>query len=339
MRIAARRPPIPASTASTRPSATSCWPRATTWPDGQAHRRRSAGLHLDRRPLSRHGQARAASRRQPQFCDACFTGDYPIALTIRARRRRPPALPPRRAGLRPMRLRRGRVALVTGASRGLGAAAALAYANEGAHVVAVARTVGGLEELDDRIRRPAAAPRWSRSTSPTAPASTGWARRCYERFGKLDVLLGNAGMLGTLSPIGHIEPDDLREGHGGQRHRQWRLIRSLDPLLRAVGRRPRDLRHLGRLAPRSCPIGAPMPRARRRSTCWSGSTPPRCATHQRCGSISTIPAHAHRHAQGGLPRRESETLPPPEAHAEGLIQLALPSCTMERRVGGRGDRR
>ena len=94
----ARRPAIPASTASTRPSATSCSPRISTSQEmAQLHRRRQPRLHLDRRALSRHGRGAAAIRAAPQFCDACFTGDYPIPLD-RSRRRqgRDPAVAARR---------------------------------------------------------------------------------------------------------------------------------------------------------------------------------------------------------------------------------------------------
>src|SRR5581483_3986761 len=94
----------------------------------------------------------------------------------------------------------GRIALVTGASRGIGAAVALQLAEAGAHVVAVARTVGGLEELDDRIKA-------AGSTATLVPLdmkdSDGIARLALalnERYAKLDVLIGNAGVLGPLSP-------------------------------------------------------------------------------------------------------------------------------------------
>ena len=92
----------------------------------------------------------------------------------------------------------GRLALVTGASRGLGAAAALAFAREGAHCVLVARTVGGLEEVDDKIK---ALGGQATLVPLDITDGTGIDRlgaALYERYGRLDVLLGNAGMLGTL---------------------------------------------------------------------------------------------------------------------------------------------
>src|SRR5664280_2638769 len=99
-----------------------------------------------------------------------------------------------------------RIALVTGASRGIGAALALQLAEAGAHVVAVARTVGGLEELDDKIK----AAGGSATLVPLdIKDSDGIARLALalnERYGRLDVLAGNAGILGPLSPLGHVEP-------------------------------------------------------------------------------------------------------------------------------------
>src|SRR5471032_2329514 len=101
-----------------------------------------------------------------------------------------------------------RIALVTGASRGIGEALALQLAAAGAHVVAVARTVGGLEELDDKIK----AAGGSATLVPLdLKDSDGIARLALalnERYGRLDVLIGNAGILGSLSPLGHVEPKD-----------------------------------------------------------------------------------------------------------------------------------
>ncbi len=127
---------------------------------------------------------------------------------------------------------KGKTALVTGASRGIGAAAAEALAACGAHIVAVARTVGGLEELDDRIKAKG-------GTATLVPLDvTDYAGidrlggALYERFGKLDVLVGNAGMLGPLSPLGHVDPKQWDNVFAVNVTANWRLIRSMDPLLR-----------------------------------------------------------------------------------------------------------
>jgi NAD(P)-dependent dehydrogenase (short-subunit alcohol dehydrogenase family) len=125
-----------------------------------------------------------------------------------------------------------RLALVTGASRGIGAAVARRFAAEGAHVVLTARTVGGLEELDDEIRA-------AGGTATLVPLDLRafdkidqLGAALNERFGKLDVVVGNAGVLGTLSPAGHIVPKDWQEVMDVNLTANWRLIRSLDPLLR-----------------------------------------------------------------------------------------------------------
>ena len=129
-----------------------------------------------------------------------------------------------------------RIALVTGASRGIGRAAALALATEGAHVIAVARTQGALETLDDDIR--AARPGASATLVPLDlsdhDALDRLGRSIYDRWGKLDVLLGNAALLGPLSPLPHISPKAFADVFSVNVTANWRLIRSLDPLLRAA---------------------------------------------------------------------------------------------------------
>jgi NAD(P)-dependent dehydrogenase (short-subunit alcohol dehydrogenase family) len=129
-----------------------------------------------------------------------------------------------------------RVALVTGASRGIGRAAALALAAEGAHVIAVARTQGALEALDDEIR--AGRPDASATLVPLDLADHDALDRLgasiYERWGRLDVFLGNAGLLGPLSPLPHISPKAFADVFSVNVTANWRLIRSLDPLLRAA---------------------------------------------------------------------------------------------------------
>ena len=127
----------------------------------------------------------------------------------------------------------GRIALVTGASRGIGRAVALRYAREGADLILTARTVGALEELDDEIRAingktSLLVPMDLRNFDTIDQLGAG----LYERYGKLDVLVANAGSLGQLSPLGHIEPKTWQEVIDVNLTANWRLIRSLDPLLR-----------------------------------------------------------------------------------------------------------
>jgi NAD(P)-dependent dehydrogenase (short-subunit alcohol dehydrogenase family) len=129
-----------------------------------------------------------------------------------------------------------RVVLVTGASRGIGRAAALALAQDGAHVIALARTQGALEELDDEIRaaRPA-------DQSPTTlvpcdlrdhAAIDRLGEAIFRRWGRLDAFVGNAGLLGPLSPLHHVDPKPWDDVMAVNVTANWRLIRALDPVLR-----------------------------------------------------------------------------------------------------------
>lgn len=126
----------------------------------------------------------------------------------------------------------GRIALVTGASRGIGYHVAKGFAAAGAHVIAVARTVGGLEELDDQIQ----AGRGSATLVPLDLKDYAGIDRLggalFERWSKLDVFFANAGILGQLSPLGHIPPSLWDDVISVNLTANWRLVRSLDPLLR-----------------------------------------------------------------------------------------------------------
>jgi NAD(P)-dependent dehydrogenase (short-subunit alcohol dehydrogenase family) len=126
----------------------------------------------------------------------------------------------------------GRVALVTGASRGIGYFIARRLAAAGAHVVAVARTVGGLEELDDEIKAAGGAA----TLVPLDLTDMGGIDRLggaiHERWGKLDVMVANAGVLGVIAPIGHVEAKVFEKVMNVNVTSVWRLIRSTDPLLR-----------------------------------------------------------------------------------------------------------
>lgn len=125
-----------------------------------------------------------------------------------------------------------RIALVTGASRGIGRAAALALAAQGAHVIAIARTVGGLEELDDEIRKTGGSATLVPLNLKDFAALDRLGASIFERWGRLDAFLGNAGTLGVLTPLGHLEPKVFQELLDINVTANWRLIRSLDPLLK-----------------------------------------------------------------------------------------------------------
>ncbi len=126
----------------------------------------------------------------------------------------------------------GRVALVTGASRGIGRAAGAALAAAGAHVILVARTVGGLEDLDDEIQKAGGHATLVPLDLKDFAALDRLGASIYERWGKLDAFLGNAAVLGPVTPLSHINPKQFQELVDVNITANWRLIRSLDPLLR-----------------------------------------------------------------------------------------------------------
>lgn len=127
----------------------------------------------------------------------------------------------------------GKTAVVTGASRGIGASAAKALAKEGAHVVLIARTVGGLEAVDDEIKA-------FGGKSTLMPLDLfklndldALGPTLYQHFPKIDIFIGNAAMLGTLAPLGHLKPDEFQKVMDLNVTANFCLIRTLDPLLKA----------------------------------------------------------------------------------------------------------
>jgi NAD(P)-dependent dehydrogenase (short-subunit alcohol dehydrogenase family) len=225
-----------------------------------------------------------------------------------------------------MRLK-GRIALVTGASRGLGAAAALAYAREGAHCVLVARTVGGLEAVDDQIKQIGGTATLVPLDITDGPGIDRLGLALHQRFGKLDVLLGNAGLLGALSPVGHIEPDIFERVMAVNVTANWRLIRSLDPLLRASD------------AGRAIFVTSGMSRIVR--PYWSAYATSKAAldmlVRTYAAECAETPVRANLYNPGptrtamrkdAFPGENPESVAAPEEHTEALVQLAVASCTM-----------
>jgi NAD(P)-dependent dehydrogenase (short-subunit alcohol dehydrogenase family) len=221
----------------------------------------------------------------------------------------------------------GRLALVTGASRGLGAAAALAFAREGAHCVLLARTVGGLEEVDDEIKAMGASATLVPLDVTDGPGIDRLGAALYQRFGRLDVLLGNAAILGTLSPVGHIEPEVFERVMAVNVTANWRLVRSLDPLLR--------LSDAGRA------IFVTSDIARRAVAYWGAYAASKAALDMLVGIYAAEMAHTNvrinlfdpgpmRTAmrQQAFPGEDPALQTPPELHAESLVRLAMPSCTL-----------
>ncbi|NQW52873.1 MAG: SDR family NAD(P)-dependent oxidoreductase [Rhodospirillales bacterium] len=221
----------------------------------------------------------------------------------------------------------GRVALITGASRGLGAAAALAYAAEGAHCVLVARTVGGLEEVDDRIKAVGGSATLVPLDITDGPGIDRLGQALFDRFGRLDVLLGNAAILGTLSPMGHFEPKVFEQVMAVNVTANWRLIRSMDPLLRRSD--------AGRA------IFVTSGASRRIIPYWGAYATSKAALDMMVGIYAAEVAHTQVKAnlfnpgpmrtfmrREAFPGEDEAQQIPPEAHGESLIQLAMPACTM-----------
>lgn len=221
----------------------------------------------------------------------------------------------------------GRLALITGASRGLGAATAVAYAKEGAHVVLVARTVGGLEAVDDQVKAVGGQATLVPLDVTDGPGLDRLGAALHERFGRLDILLGNAGVLGTLSPIGHFEPKVFEEVMAVNVTANWRLIRSMDPLLRRSD--------AGRA------IFVTSGASRKILPYWGAYAASKAALDMLVGVYAAEVAHTPVRVnlfnpgptrtgmrRQAFPGENEAQQTPPEAHAESLIQLALPSCTM-----------
>ena len=126
----------------------------------------------------------------------------------------------------------GRVALVSGASRGLGRAAALHLAASGVEIIATARTVGGLEELDDAVAAAGGKATLVPMDLADRPAMAKLAQSIHDRWGRLDILIANAGVLGVLTPVGHLDEGVWDEVVDTNLSAVWRMARVFDPLLR-----------------------------------------------------------------------------------------------------------
>jgi NAD(P)-dependent dehydrogenase (short-subunit alcohol dehydrogenase family) len=126
----------------------------------------------------------------------------------------------------------GSIALVTGASRGIGAATAVELARLGAHVVITARTQGGLEETDDAIRTIGGSATLLPLDLAEGEQVDAIGPSLFQRFGRLDILVHNAGALGRLTPVAHIMPNDWADVVAVNLSATWHLIRSCDSLLR-----------------------------------------------------------------------------------------------------------
>ena len=220
----------------------------------------------------------------------------------------------------------GKIALVTGASRGIGAAVAERFAKEGAHLVLAARTVGGLEEADDRVRA-------AGGTATLVPFDLRefikideLAAALYERYGRLDILVGNAAEFGTFSPLGHIDPGLWGEVIDLNLTVNWRLIRAMDPLLR-LAPAGRAIFATSRLARDALPYYGPYAVSKAGLETlvriYAGEV---ARTSVRVNLLDPGVARTNLRARI-FPGEDPASVPPPEAVADAFLDLAVPECT------------
>jgi NAD(P)-dependent dehydrogenase (short-subunit alcohol dehydrogenase family) len=217
-----------------------------------------------------------------------------------------------------------RIALVTGASRGIGHAAALVLARAGAHVVAVARTVGGLEELDDAVRATGGSATLTPLDMRDYNGLYRLAAALNERYGRLDVLVGNAATAGVPSPLDHIEPKAWEETMAVNVTANWHLIRAMDPLLKRsdAGRAVFVTSGIATLAraywaPYSVSKAA-LDTLVRTYAAETSSTAVRVNLFSPGATRTRMRALA-------MPGEDPMTLPTPEQVAEKILDLCLPS--------------
>jgi NAD(P)-dependent dehydrogenase (short-subunit alcohol dehydrogenase family) len=218
----------------------------------------------------------------------------------------------------------GRVALVTGASRGIGYAVASAFAAEGAHVVALARTVGGLEELDDAIRIAGGTATLVPADLRDYPALDRLGAALFERFGKLDIFIGNGGILGRLTPLAHVDPKLWDEVMAVNVTANWRLIRSFDPLLRQseAGRAVFVTSGAARtIYAYWGPYAVSKAALETLAKTYAAET---VKTAIKVNLLNPGPIRTRMRAQA-MPGEDPNSLPPPEAVAEAFLPLVLPS--------------
>jgi len=219
----------------------------------------------------------------------------------------------------------GKIALITGASRGIGAATTIALAGLGAHVVALARTVGGLEELDDAIRADGGTATLVPVDLKDFAALDRLGASLHGRYGRLDILVGNAGILGPLSPLGHVEPSAWDEVMAVNVTANWRLIRAMDPLLarseagRVVlltsGVTAKAMAYWG-------PYSVSKSAVEMLARVYAAET---AKTRIRVNLFNPGPIRTRMRAQA-MPGEDPSTLDTPQQAAARLVELCLPAC-------------
>ncbi len=219
----------------------------------------------------------------------------------------------------------GSIALITGASRGIGAAVAERFAREGAHLVLAARTVGGLEETDDRVRAAGGSATLVPLDLREFDKIDELAAALYQRYRRLDILVGNAAQFGVFSPLGHIDPGVWAAVMDVNLTANWRLIRVMDPLLRLApaGRAIFVTTHLGRDAlPYYGPYAVSKAGLEALVRIYAGEI---TKTAVRANLIDPGIVRTRLRAQI-FPGEDPAGLPFPESVAEAFLDLAVPQC-------------
>ncbi|RMF11143.1 MAG: SDR family NAD(P)-dependent oxidoreductase [Alphaproteobacteria bacterium] len=220
----------------------------------------------------------------------------------------------------------GKIALITGASRGIGAAVARLYAREGAHVILVARTQGALEELDDAIQADGGSATLVPLDITDGDGIDRMGAAIYERWKRLDILVANAARLGPLSPLGHIKPQAWDDLVAVNLTANWRLIRAFDPLLRAseAGRALFVTSSVGH-QPRAYWGGYGTTKAalEHMARTWAAETH---MTGLRVNLINPGATRTRMRAEA-MPGEDPGTLPTPDDVAPLFLEMVLPTYT------------
>jgi NAD(P)-dependent dehydrogenase (short-subunit alcohol dehydrogenase family) len=219
-----------------------------------------------------------------------------------------------------------RIVLVTGASRGIGRASAIELAKSGAHVILVARTVGGLEETDDEIRKGGGNATLVPLDLTKFEGIDQLGATIFERWGKLDGLLGNAGELGVLTPLPHLDPKVWQKSIDVNVTANWRLIRSLDPLLRKSDA-ARVLFISSGAARNFRPYWGSYSIAKAALEALALTYAAECAdSNVNVNLFNPGPLRTKMRAKA-MPGEDPMDLQPPEAVAPLIAELLSPSCT------------
>ena len=220
----------------------------------------------------------------------------------------------------------GCYALVSGASRGIGRSAALALAKAGAHVIAVARTTGALEELDDEIKAAGGSASLIATDITDREAMNQLGPALLSRFGRLDIFIANAGVLGELSPVADIDPKVWDNVLAVNLTAQWQMTQALDPLLRQSDA-ARVVYVSTSLPRRLKPFWGPYAASKAGLEALAGTYAQEIAsTAIRVNILNPGATRTAMRAQA-MPGEDPMTLPHPDEVAELLVEMSSPSFT------------